>query len=265
MDPKLEGNHVFVTGASGGIGLVTAEKFLAEGANVTLHYNRTDTTMNDLLENYPENTFKVQADVKSEIGVISAIDLAVNHFGRIHTIIINHGIWIPEPAPLWEMSLQQWNETISIDLTGAFLFAREFLRQLEGIDPETRNVNILFVGSTAGTFGEADHADYSTAKAGLMYGMTKSLKNEIIRLHPRARVNSVMPGWILTPMAEKTLDDPNILKKVVQTMALEKIGRPRDVANALVFLASEELSGHTSGDILGIAGGMEGRVLRPFE
>lgn len=265
MDTNLEGSHILITGASGGIGLVTARKFLEEGAKVTLHYNSTKSTLDKVLEQYPERSHAVQADVKSEAEVAKAIDAAVKRFGTIHTIVINHGIWIPEDVPLWEMTLSQWKLTMSIDLTGAFLFARGFMRQLRGIDHHQKNVNILFVGSTAGTFGEADHSDYSTAKAGLMYGMTKSLKNEIIRLHPRARVNSVMPGWIMTPMAEATLEDPKIIKKVVQTMPLEKIGRPEDVANALVFLASEELSGHTSGDIFGIAGGMEGRVLRSFE
>ena len=265
MNTDLQGSHVFITGASGGIGLVTAKLFLEEGANVTLHYNSQGSAFDTLMQEFPEQTFAIQADVRSEDAVIQSVREAVEHFGRINTIIINHGIWLENPAPLWEMTLEQWNMTIEIDLTGAFLYAREYLRQLRGIDPQSKNNSIIFVGSTAGRFGEADHADYSTAKAGLMVGMTRSLKNEIIRLHPRARVNSVMPGWVHTPMAEEALKDEKVVKKVTSTMALQKVATPEDIGHSLVFLASEKVAGHITGDIMELAGGMEGRLLHAFD
>lgn len=263
MNSELKDAHVFITGASGGIGLTTARLFLQEGAKVSLHYNTTKSTLSELTEKYPDQTTVVQANVLDENEVIDATNHANSEFGTINCIVINHGIWIEDTVPLWQMSLDQWNKTIGIDLTGAFLFAREYLRQLQGIDHSTSNNSIIFVGSTAGRFGEADHADYSTAKAGLMVGMTKSLKNEIIRIHPRARVNSVMPGWVKTPMAEDALNDEKVVIKVLSTMALRKVATTEDIANSIVFLASEKLAGHISGDVIELAGGMEGRLLHP--
>jgi NAD(P)-dependent dehydrogenase (short-subunit alcohol dehydrogenase family) len=260
MDTELQGTHVFVTGASGGIGLVTAEQFLQEGAKVSLHYNTNDD-LERLTEAYPETTCAVRADVASEEEVSAAVAAARERFGTIQVMVVNHGIWIEGDVPLWEMTLERWNRTMAVDLTGAFLCAREFLAQLEGVDHGMRNIALIFVGSTAGKFGEANHADYATAKSGLMYGMTRSVKNEVHKLHPRARVNTVMPGWVRTPMARDALADQTVVDRVVSTVPLKKIAVPEDVAASIVFLASERLSGHLSGQIMEVCGGMEGRVL----
>lgn len=260
METGLKGTHVFLTGASGGIGLVTARQFLDEGANVTLHYNRSDT-LGALLEAYPGSAFAVRADVADEAEVRAAVQDARTRFGTIQVMVVNHGIWIEGDLPLWQLPLERWDRTMAVDLTGAFLCAREYLAQLEGVSPETRNVSLIFVGSTAGKFGEANHADYATAKAGLMYGLTRSVKNEVHRLHPRARVNSVMPGWVKTPMARDALADTKVVERVVATIPLKKVAVPEDVAASIVFLASEKLSGHVSGQIMEVCGGMEGRVL----
>jgi NAD(P)-dependent dehydrogenase (short-subunit alcohol dehydrogenase family) len=97
----------------------------------------------------------------------------------------------------------------------------------------------------------------------MAYGLTLSLKNEIVKVAPRGRVNCVCPGWTRTPMAEHGLRDAQAVARVQATMALRKIAEPQDVAAAIVFLASDRLAGHLSGTILPIAGGMEGRLLHP--
>lgn len=265
MDLKLENSHVFVTGASGGIGLETARVFLKEGCNVSLHYNTNEAPLQDLLSEYFDHTIAVKANVLNENEIINAIRKSIERFGSIHSIIINHGIWIEDTVPLAEMTLTQWNKTLGINLTGSFLFAREYLKQLENLTGNVENVSIVFIGSTAGKFGEENHADYSATKAAMMYGLTRSLKNEIIRIHPFGRVNTVMPGWVLTPMAENALDDEMVLNKALQTMALHKVAKPIDVANAVLFLVSDEISGHVSGQIFEVSGGMEGRVLHPLK
>jgi len=119
------------------------------------------------------------------------------------------------------------------------------------------------VSSTAAVFGEANHADYAAAKAGMAYGLTHSLKNEIVRLAPLGRVNCVCPGWTDTPMAAGHTDDPAAVHRATATMALRKVARPEDIAAAIVFLTSDRLAGHISGAVLTIAGGMEGRLLHP--
>ncbi len=255
METGLRDTHVFITGASGGIGLAMVELYLAEGARVTAHYN---TDPRELVKS--ERLHLVQADVLSEDAVRSAVQSAVEKFGAIEHIVINHGIWVEDAVPIADMTLEQWNRTIGVDLTGAFLFTREYLKQLRENVDNVSTPSIVYIGSTAGIFGEEHHADYSSAKSALMYGMTKSAKNEIVRIHPMGRVNAVAPGWVRTPMAEGALADTKMVNRVLSTMALRKIATPEDVANATLFLTSK-LAGHTSGDIIEVTGGMEGRTL----
>jgi 3-oxoacyl-[acyl-carrier protein] reductase len=110
-------------------------------------------------------------------------------------------------------------------------------------------------------FGEAGHADYAAAKAGVIYGLARSLKNEICRLAPHGRVNVVCPGWTFTPLTQRFTADPARVRRVLQTIPLRKIGRAHDVAMTVVYLASSHLAGHVSGQVLTVSGGMEGRVL----
>src|SRR5262249_17114726 len=119
----------------------------------------------------------------------------------------------------------------------------------------------VLIGSTAGMFGEAGHADYAAAKAGLTYGLARTLKNEIARIALRGRVNVVCPGWTATPLTQRFTENPERVRRALQTIALRKVARAHDVAMAVVYLASAHLSGHVSGQVLTVSGGMEGRVL----
>lgn len=266
MDLNLQDSHFFVTGASGGIGLAISKLLLKEGALVTMQYRTQLETLSKLLKMYPHRAAAVHADVLNEQEVVKSIHNAIESFGLINGIVINHGIWIEKETPLVNMTLDQWNTTLNVDLTGAFLYAREYMRGLHKYcKQEDSNLSMIFIGSTAGKFGEANHSDYASTKSALMYGLTRSLKNEIVQIHPNARVNTVMPGWILTPMAEAALEDESVVQKIQQTMALRKIGKPDDVANAVLFLLSDTMSGHVSGQIIEVCGGMEGRVLHEFK
>src|SRR4029077_3421772 len=114
--------------------------------------------------------------------------------------------------------------------------------------------------STAGRFGEANHADYAAAKSAIQVGLLLSLKNEIVRIAPLGRVNAVAPGWTVTEMTRGKLD-PDDIARVTRTMALQKVAVADDIARAVVVLASDELSGHVTGELVTVAGGMEGRTL----
>ena len=158
--------------------------------------------------------------------------------------------------PVWELPLARWERTLRANLTASFLTARGFLR---GVASRGQG-SLVLVGSTAGLVGEAGHADYAAAKSAILHGLLLSLKNEVVRVAPGARVNAVAPGWTESPMTRGSLDDETLVR-VTRTMALKKVAQPEDVARQVVVLASDELSGHVTGQVVTVAGGMEGRVI----
>jgi len=259
MNSGLDGQTILITGASGGIGAEAARAFAQEGARLVLHCNTNRDAAEALAEALDVETAVVQADVGDEAAVDSMYAEALAAFPRLDGVVVNAGIWIEGETPLHKMSLAQWERTMATDLTGAFLTCRGFMRHLA--DSPREEASIVLVGSTAALFGEENHTDYSAAKAAMTFGMTRSLKNEIVRIAPRGRVNCVCPGWVDTPMAAGSMEDPTAIGKVTATMALRKIALPEDVARAIVFLSSSLLAGHLSGSVLPIAGGMEGRWL----
>jgi 3-oxoacyl-[acyl-carrier protein] reductase len=259
MNAELKDRRVLITGASGGIGLATAEMFAEQGAGLVLHYHTQLDHLEALQRRIEVPSVAVQADLRQEPEVERLFAESLQTFPRIDAVVVNAGIWNSRSVPLHEMSLEQWRETIDANLTSAVLTCRGFLRHLANNPRES--ASMVLVGSTAALFGEADHADYATAKAAMVYGLALSLKNEIVRLAPRGRVNCICPGWTRTPMAAEGLTDTNATRRVQATMALRKIAEPADVAAAIVFLTSDRLAGHLTGTILPLAGGMEGRLL----
>ncbi|KAJ3331750.1 hypothetical protein HDU76_002306 [Blyttiomyces sp. JEL0837] len=256
--------HVAITGASGGVGIPTAELFLEAGAKVSLHYNTNAKTLQPLLEKYPNSAYAIQASVTSESDITRFYEQASAKFGVVTTLVVCHGIWPTEDVGVKDMSLERWKNTIAVNLDGTFLFCREYLKRLEvavNLGAQLHNVAIVMVGSTAGKFGEAWHADYSVTKSSMMYGLTLSLKNEIVKIHPRGRVNTVSPGWIRTPMAERAMQDPALLYQALASSPLKKVSEPEDIARAIFFLSSEKMSGNITGISLDLNAGMEGRLL----
>ena len=197
----------------------------------------------------------VQADVRSESEVERLFAEARAALGRVDVCAHVVGMWPREDVPVWELSLARWEETLRANLTSSFLTARGFLREVA----RTGHGSLVLIGSTAGLVGEAGHADYAAAKSGLL-GLLLSLKNEIVRVAPTGRVNAVAPGWTESPMT-RGLVDPDDVRRVSRTMALRKVATPEDVAAQVVVLASDVLSGHVTGQVVTVAGGMEGRVL----
>jgi 3-oxoacyl-[acyl-carrier protein] reductase len=165
------------------------------------------------------------------------------------------GIWPAEDVPVAELPLERWRKTIDANLTATFLTARGFLAQLG-----EREGSLVLVGSTAGIFGEAGHADYAAAKSAILGGLLLSLKNEVVRRNPLARVNAVAPGWTVSPMTRDALDSETV-DRVTRTMALRKVASVDDVAAQVVALASPVISGHVTGQVVTVAGGMEGRIV----
>ena len=264
MDLQLADSVVCITGASGGIGRALAEEFAAEGCLLVLHAHARRDDLQRWLAAQPwrERALAVQADVRDPGQVDAAFATAVVRFGRVDACVPNAGVWLPPPLPLHEVPLARVRDTLDINLLGALWTARAFLAALARSGPrgDGRGASLTFLGSTAGRFGEAGHADYAASKAGLR-GLMLSLKNEIVALDPFGRVNLVQPGWTVTDRTRPTLQQPGVIAKVTATMPLRQLARARDVARAIVMLSSPAASRHISGEVLTVAGGMEGRVL----
>lgn len=256
METGLRGKAVLVTGASGGIGAACALAFAAEGARVAIHFHRGRERAETLaveLGGAPT----IAADLRDEPAVDRLFAATRAELGAVDVCIAVAGVWPSEDVPVWDLSLERWEETLRANLTATFLTARGFLREVA----QNGHGSLVLVGSTAGLFGEAGHADYAAAKSAIVGGLLLSLKNEIVRIAPRARVNAVCPGWTESPMTRSTLADPALVTRISRTMALRKVARPEDVAAQVVVLASDALSGHVTGQVVTVAGGMEGRVL----
>lgn len=255
MDTGLDGKGVLITGAAGGIGSAVVRAFSAEGARVAIHHRTNGDRARALAEE--TGGVPLRADLTSESEVDALVPGVVAGLGRLDVLVANAGAWPSEDMPLWELSLARWRETMAANLDSVFLSCRAFLRHVA----TTGTGNIVVVGSTAGIFGEAGHADYASAKSALLGGFIRSLKNEIVRIAPRGRVNAVAPGWTQTDMARDALDVPGFEASITRTMPLRKVGRADDVARTIVALASDRVSGHVTGQVITVAGGMEGRVL----
>jgi 3-oxoacyl-[acyl-carrier protein] reductase len=256
----LAGARVLVTGGAGGIGAPTCRALAAEGAKVVVHHRTSRDDADRLAAELGGLALRADLAVPEEVERLVADTVAA--WGGLDAVVANAGVWPAEELPLWELPLERWRHTIEVDLTGTFLTLRAFLRHVASRSEHDRPPAVVLVGSTAGTFGEAGHADYAAAKAGMQVGLLASLKNEIVRLHARGRANAVAPGWTVTPMTEDELDEA-LIARVTATMPLRKVADPEDVAHAVTWLLSDRAAGHVSGQVVTVAGGMEGRLLRP--
>ncbi|KAJ7211013.1 NAD(P)-binding protein, partial [Mycena rebaudengoi] len=257
MDLGLQDIHVLVTGTSGGIGLEVVRVFLKQGAKVTAHYNSNASSLDALVtEHGPQRIQKAQGDLAVEEDVARLFS-GSTLLGAVQVAVINHGVWPTADEPVAEMSLERWRSSMDTHLTSSFLVSRENLRQLESASDDFKSkASILFVGSTAGKYGEAGHADYAASKSALMYGFTLTLKNEIVNIAPKGRVNCVGPGWTKTPKKEDTtLNNPSILYRLLATTPLKKVATPQDIANQILCLSSPTLSGHVTGQVVMAEGG----------
>lgn len=255
MDTGLQGKGVLITGAAGGIGSALVRTFAGEGALVGIHYRGSKERADALAAE--TGGVPLQADLTIEREADELVPAAVGELGRLDVLVANAGMWPSQDEPVWDMSLERWRATVAANLDSVFLSCRAFLRHVK----TTETGSIVIVSSTAGLIGEAGHSDYAAAKSALAGGFLKSLKNEITRIAPLGRVNVVCPGWTETEMARDALQQEGFVERITRTMPLRKVGHANDVARVVVALASDEISGHVTGEVVTVAGGMEGRVL----
>jgi len=244
---RLEGKVCIITGAGRGIGAATARKFAAEGAQVVAADKCVECVMalaHDIQAGGGKALGMV-VDVTDPASVEHMVEATLEQFGRLDCLVNNAGI--TDDARLLNMSEDQWDRVIGVNLKGVYLCTRAAARAMV---QQGSGGAILNASSVVGLYGNFGQTNYAASKWGVI-GMTKTWCKELGR--HGIRVNAVAPGFILTPMTDQM--PPKVLDMMVERTPLRRLGTPEDVANAYAFLASDEAS-FISGAVLSVDGGI---------
>jgi 3-oxoacyl-[acyl-carrier protein] reductase len=245
---NLTGQVALITGGSRGIGAATAKLFAKAGADVAITYHGNDSRANALVDEIQTLGRKAKAykgDNSNNEVVKKIVEEVRREFGRIDVLVNNAGIWTY--GEIESMSEDVWEETISLNLKGTFLFCRYAVPIMK----KQGGGNIINISSTAGQRGEAKHSHYAASKGGVI-SFTKSLSTELAPYN--IRVNSVAPGWVDTEMCDDVFSDKNYKEEVRRSIPLGRIPVGEDIAGPVLFLASD-LARHITGEILNVNGG----------
>lgn len=244
---QFDGEVVLVTGGGRGIGRTLSRLFAELGARVAMTYHERKNAAEDVVREIAENggdARAFQVDLISYSQVDRMIKRVISHYGDLNIIVNNAGIWTE--GAIKSMDPNTWQETIGVNLTGVFNICRLSVNYLNG----DTNDNIVNIASTAGQRGEALHSHYAASKGGII-SFTKSLATELAP--ENIRVNGVAPGWVETEMTANVMAEGG-REQIAETIPLGRVGLPRDIAPAVVFLASP-MAGFITGEILNVNGG----------
>ncbi len=244
----LQGKVAVITGASRGIGFAIAEAFLANGAKIAI-CSSGEAGVNKakelLLSKYPgADIFTAAVDVSKREDCERFINGAAEHFGKIDILVNNAGI--TRDTLVMRMSEEDWDAVLNVNLKGAFLMSKAAVKLMV----KQRSGCIINMSSVVGQSGNAAQANYSASKAGVI-GLTKSLAKEFASRNIRA--NAIAPGFVKTEMTEVLKED--IKKTVLESIPLKRFAEVSDIANAAVFLASDN-AGYITGQVLAVNGGL---------
>jgi 3-oxoacyl-[acyl-carrier protein] reductase len=244
---KLTGKTAIITGASRGIGAAIARRFAEQGANIVVNYSGSQEKAEAVVREIEQTGAKaiaVKANVADAAEVKAMIDAAMEQFGSIDILVNNAGI--TRDNLMMRMKEDEWDDVINTNLKGVFLCTKAVTRQMM----KQRHGRIINIASIVGVMGNAGQANYVAAKAGVI-GLTKTTARELASRGITA--NAVAPGFITTDMTEKLGED--VQKSMLSQIPLARFGAPEDVANAALFLASDEAS-YVTGQTLNLDGGM---------
>jgi 3-oxoacyl-[acyl-carrier protein] reductase len=254
----LEGKVALVTGGSRGIGAETVRLFREAGARVAFSYRQAKERAEALAAECGgrERCVALEQELSTPADGRALVEATVAAMGRLDVLVVNHGIWPAEDAPIAKMAEEQWRRTLAINLDSVFGLVQAAVGQMDrqakdGVKAGEAAGHIVLISSTAGQRGEAFHADYAVTK-GALISLTKSLSSE---LAPRGiRVNCVAPGWVTTEMSAAALGDPETGPRIAAGIPVGRPGSPREIAGPVVFLCTP-LAGFISGEVLNVNGG----------
>ena len=255
--PVLKGQPALVTGANSGIGKAVALGLAQAGADVVVNYVTHPETAEEVAhaaEGFGVRAIALKADVSKEDEVEAMFAKAIDHFGTLHVAVSNAGL--QRDSPFDQMTLEQWNTVIGVNLTGQFLCTRAACREFKRrgvIDAVSKAAGkIICMSSVHQEIPWAGHANYAASKGGIMLLM-KSIAQELAPL--RIRVNSIGPGAIRTPINTAAWETPEAYADLMKLVPYKRIGEPEDIARAAVWLASDAAD-YVTGATLFVDGGM---------
>lgn len=252
----LEGQPALVTGANSGIGKAVALGLAAAGADVAVNYVVDPTSAEEVahqIEAKGRRAIAIKADVGNEDEVKSMFARAIDHFGTLHIAVNNAGL--QRDAALQEMTLDQWNKVIGVNLTGQFLCSREAVREFRKRGVESVSAaagKLVFMSSVHQEIPWAGHVNYAASKGGVMQLM-RSIAQEVAPFAIRA--NGIAPGAIRTPINKAAWETPEAYRDLMTLVPYKRIGEPADIAQAVVWLVSDAAD-YVTGTTLFVDGGM---------
>lgn len=257
MKRKLEGQVALVTGASSGIGAGVAKALAAEGAAVVVNYSSSPDKAEKVLNEIQQaggTALTMKADVSNEREVAAMYQEVFRQFGTVDILVNNAGL--QKDNKFHEMSLEEWNRVIGVNLTGQFLCAREAIKEFlrRGVVPSKSKAagKIICMSSVHEVIPWAGHANYAASKGGVMMLM-KSIAQEYAPM--KIRVNSIGPGAIRTPINHAAWQTPQSYNQLLKLIPQKRIGEVEDIGTAAVWLASDD-SDYVNGITLFVDGGM---------
>lgn len=252
---RLENKVALITGASSGIGKAIATRFAAEGAHVVVNYRPVGKADTELAQSeaasFGPTSIAIPADVSKREDVEAMMQQIIDKFGRIDIAINNAGIEIKKP--FLEVTDDEWNKVIAVNLFGSFLVSQVAVRQMV---KKGDGGKLIFISSVHEDIPFPGYTAYCASKGGVRM-MMRNLAMELASY--RINVNNIAPGAIATPINQAVLDDPTASKNAVSEIPWGRFGKPEEVASVAVFLASDEAE-YVTGSTYYVDGGLTQQV-----
>ncbi|MDF2668880.1 MAG: family oxidoreductase [Paenibacillus sp.] len=245
---RLDNHIALITGGSLGIGRAIALRFAGEGAKVAIS-GRGRASLEEaavVIREQGGEVLTLESDVQDQEQVNGMIDCVLEKWGRIDVLVHNAGI--NNPTPFLDITVEEWDRHININLKGTFLVAQRVCREMT---KRQQKGSVVLMSSVNGLAAEADLAHYNASKGGMnMLAMSMALELAPLGI----RVNSLCPGFIETRLTKPLIDNEPAIKEYLRTIPMGRVGQPEEIADAALFLASEE-SRYITGHCMVVDGG----------